>query len=205
MVVHTRIKSQGIAAIYQVMVAQMAETVTNLQGEVARIATAGLHEVPAQNAQAVVASRTTSLVTPAVARKLKKVFQKAYLIRPLLTIRGHYGRQSAGISYSHHEEIKMVVFLRQVITVDPTLFGGTSLDTILGEDTDGRLMTQLVKMCGNTRSKFNEHMVMQCKKLDDCTKSIGIRDGETPSVAMGERLIEFTNVVSGTTQRTLYS
>ena len=73
------------------------------------------------------------------------------------------------------------------------------MDTILGLDTDGRDMTQWMKILGNTRSKFNEQTVIQIKKLDICTKSLGIREGETLSGAMGERLIELATLVSGLT------
>lgn len=196
---------EPITAVYQVVVAGLADKVANMQGELARIASTSLpHAVPAQGAQAaaMVAARGPSAgTTPAALRKVKKLQMSKHLVCPTLYVRGQAGRQAAGLTYSHHAEVRILPFVRELLTADPNLFGGETLDSILGLDTDGKVVAQWMKTTQNGRSKFNENVVLQLKKLDFCTKGLGIREGETASSAMRERLIDIATVVSSGTAK----
>ena len=186
------------------MVAQLADNVANLQGELARLASTGLHAAPAQGAQAapMVAARGPSAgTTPSALRKLKKLHLRKLLVSPTLYVRSQAGRQAAGLSYSHHAEVRVVPYLRELLTADPNLFGGATLDSILGLDTEAKDIPLWMKTLGNTRSKFHENVVLQLKKLDFCTKSLGIREGEDASSAMRERVIDLATVVSSVTAK----
>ena len=182
-----------MAALALEKIAILTEKVTQLSG-------ASLNVAPAQAAQAgeVATIAKSPGATAAAGRRLKAAFRVTLLKTPLKTFRGIYGRHLKGVSYSHHDEDKIISYVRELQAREPTLLGGSSVDSIIANDSaDEKIVTVWNRWYQNTRAKLNEMVVLQWKNQDMCSRSLGIRESETPASAMGERLIELASMVSG--------
>lgn len=134
-------------------------------------------------------------ISAACGRRLKEVFKQDLFANPLLVIIGHFSRRSME-TYSHTPAEKLTHYVRRIEGQYPDIFGGVTVDFIFAQSTTDFVVTKYNKWQNNTRSKMNEMIRTQWKSAPDGTSKLCIREGETAGVAMTERILELSTIVS---------
>lgn len=179
----------------QVLASTLLQKVSSLERELVRPRGTTAQASAAAVAPAPAISDVPGL-TPACGRRLKEVFKKDLFKNPLLVIVGHYVRRKGLETYSNIKEEKLTPYVRRILGVNPSIFGGVSIDSILASESTDHIVTTWNKWHTNSRSKFNETCRHLTRSQDVSTLKLAIKEGETAEVAMTERVLELTTVVS---------
>ncbi len=134
-------------------------------------------------------------ISTACGRRLKEVFKQDLFANPLLVITGHFSRRSME-TYSHTPAEKLTHYVRRIEGQNPDIFGGVTVDFIFAQSTTDLVVTKYNKWQNNTRSKMNESLRSVWKSAPGGTSKLCIREGETAGVAMTERILEISTIVS---------
>ena len=179
----------------QVLASTLLQKVSSLERELVRPRGTAAQASAAAVAPAPVVSDVPGL-TPACGRRLKEVFKRDLFQNPLLVIVGHFVRRKGIETYSNTKEEKLTPYIRRILGVNPAIFGGASIDSVLASTSTDHIITQWNKWYTNTRSKFNETLRHLTRSQDVSTLKLAIKEGETAEVAMTERVLELTTLVS---------